>query len=95
MCIRDSIEEELECSGVLHCVDNEEHDVFSEHGGLRAVREAAECLGLSELLHIHQADAFDMQLAGNSPPDHLSLPETVRPLPPSYQIALPLTLFCC
>eukprot|EP00658_Telonema_sp_P-2_P005362 TRINITY_DN12005_c0_g1_i1.p1 TRINITY_DN12005_c0_g1~~TRINITY_DN12005_c0_g1_i1.p1 ORF type:complete len:337 (+),score=93.48 TRINITY_DN12005_c0_g1_i1:58-1068(+) len=59
---------------VLHCIDNQEHEVFVEHGGLGAVQKAAESLGLSHLLSIHDADFFDMSpadLAGGCPWDFM------------------------
>ena len=57
---------ELGSTSVLHCVDNEEHDVFTVHGGLGAVLAISEELGLSHLLKVHTADAFDLQLGGSN-----------------------------
>ena len=58
------VEEALGNSGdsFLHCVDNQEHDVFTAHGGLGAVVSVAAELGLGHLLQIHTADAFDLLL---------------------------------
>eukprot|EP01043_Picozoa_sp_COSAG02_P077535 COSAG02_NODE_17014_length_1035_cov_4.650794_1_plen_335_part_01 len=58
------VEEALNDSGhsFLHCVDNQEHDVFTAHGGLGAVVSVAADLGLGHLLQIHTADAFDLLL---------------------------------
>ena len=49
-------------SSILHCVDNQEHDVFTAHGGLGAVVSIAADLGLGDLLQIHTADAFELLL---------------------------------
>ena len=46
----------------LHCVDNQEHDVFTAHGGLDAVVSAADDLELGHLLQVHTADAFELLL---------------------------------
>lgn len=58
------VEEALGDSGssILHCVDNQEHDVFAAHGGLGAVVAVAADLGLGHLLKIHSADAFELLL---------------------------------
>ena len=47
---------------VLHCVDNQEHCVFTDLGGLGAVMRTAEELGLGALLKVHTADAFELLL---------------------------------
>ena len=55
-------ESESAGTSVLHCVDNQEHDVFTAHGGLGAVISIAEELGLEHLLQVHTADAFELLL---------------------------------
>jgi hypothetical protein len=50
----------VQCVGRLHCVDTEEHDVFTDNGGLGEVVQAAKALGLE----VHTADAFELVRAG-------------------------------
>jgi hypothetical protein len=79
------VEECLEArQAVLHCVDNEEHDVFTvEHGGLGAVQRIAERLGLSSWLQVHSADAFDLQLGGSG--SHSAHPPAIN-LPTQWDL---------
>lgn len=78
------VEEALSGSGssFLHCVDNQEHDVFTAHGGLGAVVSAAADLELGHLLQVHTADAFELLLGS---PAEQAAPKEERP--PSGTVA--------
>eukprot|EP01052_Picozoa_sp_SAG31_P020800 SAG31_NODE_1580_length_7835_cov_4.074457_1_plen_229_part_00 len=57
--IREQLGREDSEASLLHCLDNEEHDVFNDNGGIAAVKAAATALGLAHKLALDRADAFE------------------------------------